>query len=82
MGWFTGIVVFLLTWWVVIFMVLPWGLKRDADGTPKDPRLIFKIILTTVISVLFWLIIYALIEADVISFRDMARTMSEQERAL
>ena len=75
MGWVSGIVVYLLIWWVVLFAVLPWGLRRDTDGTPQNPRLRFKIAVTTIISVLLWLVIYGLIEADIISFREMALAM-------
>lgn len=76
MGWVSGIVVYLLTWWIVIFMVLPWGLERDADGTPRNPHLKKKIIITTGISALIWLAFYFLIGSD-ISFREMALEMGE-----
>lgn len=79
MDWFTGIIVFILIWWIAIFMVLPFGLQRDPDGTPRDPRLKHKMIATTILSVLLWLMLYALIEADIISFREMARVMAGQE---
>lgn len=79
MGWVSGIVVYLLTWWVVIFAVLPIGLKRDETGKPENPRLGRKLLTTTLISAVIWLIIYGLIEADIISFREIARTMIEED---
>lgn len=75
MGFVTGIVVFLLVWWVVIFMVLPFGHTRDVDGTPHMPHLKRKLLVTTGISVVVWLMIYALIESDIISFRELAEAM-------
>ena len=75
MDWFTGIIVFLLVWWIAIFMVLPFGLKRDAEGKPDDPKLKQKLLVTTVLSALIWLCIYAFIEADLVSFREMAKSL-------
>ena len=79
MGRFTGIVVFLLTWWILLFTVLPFGHVRDEDGTPKDPHIKQKFIWTTIIAIVVWLCIYGLIEADLISFRDIARHMMEED---
>lgn len=75
MNWFTGIVVYILIWWVSIFLVLPWGLKRDKDGTPHVPHLGRKALYTSILSLLIWLGLYALIQADIISFREMAARM-------
>lgn len=75
MDWFTGIIVFLLIWWFSIFLVLPWSIKRDETGKPDDPKLKQKFLATTALSVLLWVIVYALIEADLISFREMALSL-------
>ena len=60
MGWATGTAVYLVIWWLVIFMVLPWGAesvideddvkKGHASSAPKNPRMLLKIAITTVIS--------------------------------
>ena len=34
MTWFTGIVVYLLVWWMVLFAILPIGTRPDVDGDP------------------------------------------------
>jgi len=75
MDWFTGIIVFLLVWWVAIFCVLPFGIQRDKTGKPDDPRLKQKLLATTALSVVIWIAIYTLIEADIISFREMAKSL-------
>lgn len=80
MGWVSGIVVYLLVWWTVLFTVLPFGLKRGEDGKPENPRLLRKFWVTTGVSVLVWIVIYILIEADIISFREIARQMAEGDR--
>ena len=81
MGWFTGIVVFLITWWTLLFAVLPFGHERDADGTPKIANMKRKFIATTIISMVMWVVIYIMIDADIVSFRDMAYVMIEEDRA-
>jgi len=79
MGWVSGIVVFLITWWVVLFAVLPWGVRPPdepepghASGAPARPRIWMKFAVTTVVAAVIWLGIYALITSGWISFRDMA----------
>lgn len=79
MNWVTGIVVYLLIWWIVIFAVLPWGVERDESGpeitgpgAPKIPHLKKKFIATTLLSAVIWGIVALLIQSDLISFRDWA----------
>lgn len=83
MGWFSGIVVYLLTWWTVFLMALPWGHKMHQGsveegirGAPEHPYLKQKFIATTLVSLVIWVIIYILVEVDIISFREMAGKMS------
>lgn len=82
MGWISGIVVYLLIWWTSLFAVLPFGLKRDETGKPENLRIGRKVLVTSLVSLVIWLIVYFLIRADIISFRDMARTMIEEDRTL
>lgn len=78
MGWFTGAAVYLIIWWLVIFMVLPWGVRRigDADvargqdaGAPRQTGLKWKLALTTLIAAVLWVVVYLIIESGAISFR-------------
>ncbi|MFQ5617894.1 MAG: DUF1467 family protein [Rhodospirillales bacterium] len=80
MGWATGTAVYLVIWWLVIFMVLPWGAKGvideedvkkgHASSAPRKPRMLLKIAITTVLSGAIWGIVYGIIESGVISFRE------------
>jgi len=79
MGWVSGVAVYIIVWWVVIFMVLPWGvrsiqqddvLKGHAAGSPQQPRLVLKLVLTTIIAAVIWVIIYFIIDSGAISFRE------------
>lgn len=86
MGWVSGIVVFLITWWTVLFAVLPWGNCPDevpqtgnVHSAPSFPKLWKKFLVTTIISCLIWAVVYGLIAANVISFHDMAAQMAAQD---
>lgn len=76
----SGIVVYVILWWWVLFMALPVGVRRDDDvqpgndvGAPKYPMLVRKLIATTFISAVVWIVIDQIIRSDLISFREMIR---------
>ncbi len=74
---FTGIVLFTMIWWTVLFMVLPFGVRPGADadeatgwrGAPERARIGRKLLVTTVISVVLWVGAFAVIRSDWLSFR-------------
>jgi predicted secreted protein len=63
MNWFTGVVLYVLIWWVALFAVLPFGVRTvpEADpssgwrGTPNRPRLLRTAIATTLVAAVIWL---------------------------
>jgi predicted secreted protein len=76
MSWATGLMVYLVIWWTVLFAVLPLGVKRvqqpgrgEDHGAPEKPDLVRKAIITTVVSGVLWLGFYFLQRADIFSFR-------------
>jgi predicted secreted protein len=76
MNWFTGLIVYVLVWWVTLFAVLPlWvvptgpGELGHAAGAPKQPRLMRKAVVTTLVAAVIWLAIYALVRSPWLSFR-------------
>jgi predicted secreted protein len=78
MNWFTGVMVYFLVWWTVLFAVLPIGIRPDAEGqatggwrgAPQTPQLRRKALLTTLVSTVLFLGIYALVQSDWLSFRE------------
>ncbi len=73
---FNGIVLYACIWFVVIFTVLPWGVRAPEDpeaghdvGAPDRPRLLLKAAVTTVISAVIWGIAYYVITSGVITLR-------------
>jgi predicted secreted protein len=76
MGWVTGIVVYILTWWVTLFAVLPlWVTPSDPDdphyatGAPKQSRMWLKAGVTSLVAAVLWTGIYVLVKEPWISFR-------------
>ena len=77
MNWVSGLVLYILIWWVALFAVLPIGTSTvshpDATsgwrGAPVRPRLWLKIGVTTIVACVVWAIAYGIIVSGWISFR-------------
>lgn len=76
MNWLTGVVVYLLTWWVVLFAILPlWVTTADADepggsvGAPTRHLMPRKLALTSVVAGIIWIGIYIVVREPWFSFR-------------
>lgn len=75
----TGLAVYFITWWICLFVVLPFGVKpaeNPVPGTepsaPDRPRLALKAGITTVLAAFVWLGIWGVIAAGWLDFRDTA----------
>ena len=73
-------VVFAITWWLVFFMALPFGVRTPdepepghAPSAPIRPRVALKAAITTAIAVGITGLAAAAVEYDVISFREWVR---------
>ncbi|WP_306117924.1 MULTISPECIES: DUF1467 family protein [unclassified Roseitalea] len=68
MGWLSAIAIFFIIWWVVLFTVLPFGVRSQheqgevTDGTeagaPVAPRMGYKVMLTTAIAIVVFALFY------------------------
>lgn len=83
---FTGVIVFLMVFWTVLFCVLPWGNKKAENpekghvhSAPENPRILKKFIITGLLSIAIWIIVYILIDIKFIDFHEIARVMQEEE---
>jgi predicted secreted protein len=77
--WFSQAAIFLLIWFVVVFAVLPWGVRQPAEpeaghdpGAPVNPQLGRKVIITTVISLALWGVYFYLTQILGISLLSLA----------
>ncbi len=83
----TGIVVYMMVYCLVFFWVLPWGNKptgttdsgKTVASAPINPRIKKKFLITGVISVFVWILIYIVMDKDIISFHDMARSLHQED---
>ena len=77
MSWATGLMVYLVIWWTVLFAVLPLGVRRvenpgrgQEHGAPERPQLARKAIITTIVSAVVWIGFFVLHQSDFFSFRE------------
>lgn len=72
------LVVFLVSWWLVFFMVLPFGVRGHHEsgeefeagiepGSPVKPNIKKKMLITTGIAAVVWAMFWAVVEFDLIS---------------
>ena len=76
MNWLTGVVVYILVWWVTLFAMLPLrvtptepGEPGHAAGAPQRPLLPRKLVLTTAVAAVIWIGIYIIVSEPWFSFR-------------
>ena len=71
MGTTGAIIIFISIWWIVFFSVLPFGIKSqnitfkddlhgNDPGAPKNPRILKKFLITTLITSIIFAVIYYL----------------------
>ena len=67
MGIAGSIILFLLIWWLLLFIVLPLNISDTAEkiveggndtGAPSNPQIFKKFLITTMISIIIWSIMY------------------------
>ncbi len=85
---FTGIVLYLMLYWVCLFAILPWRNQPPENietghstGAPANPRIKQKFFITAFVAAAVWLFVFTLIKIDVIDFYEIGRQMSEEDLA-
>jgi predicted secreted protein len=60
-GIMSQIFMFLVIWWLTLFVVLPWGVRRSESpesghdpGAPMNPMLLKKALITTAVALVIW----------------------------
>ena len=83
---FTGIVLYIILYWLAIFAVLPFGHKQtenvvvgNVHSAPDNPDLPRKFAITAIVAAVLWLIVFGLIKLDVIDFYDIAQQMADED---
>jgi predicted secreted protein len=80
MSWFVAVAMYIVIWWISIFAVLPLGVKPSekgdigaSAGAPANPRLWYKVGITSIVAAVLWLIMFAVIHFGLVDLRDLAR---------
>ena len=74
-----SIVIFVILWWIVFFSLLPIDdnrkrqdiIKGTDPGAPENPKMLKKIILSTLITSLIFIILYLLVKYDYFNLRNL-----------
>jgi predicted secreted protein len=76
MNWLGTAVVFAIVWWLILFMVLPFGAAPPdevepgmATSAPAKPRMAVKLAITTLLAALVTALIMWLIDSGLIQLR-------------
>ena len=81
MGVTGSIIVYVMIWWIIFFLVLPIGIQSNKEiykekiggndpGAPKNPRIVQKFLLTTLITSIIFAVIYYLVKIDLLNLRE------------
>ncbi len=79
----TTIAIYFIVWWVVLFAVLPWGVRSQQEsgavvpgsdpGAPTLPRLLMKLAWTTLISAVIFAICAIVYRYRLVTLDDLVR---------
>jgi predicted secreted protein len=76
MDWLGTAVVFAIVWWLILFMVLPFGAAPPdevepgmATSAPAEPRMAVKLAITTILAALVTALIVWLMNSGLIQLR-------------
>jgi len=85
MPWTTMLAIYFVMWWIVLFAVLPWGVRSQAEsgdvpegtdpGAPAVPRLLMKALWTTIVSAVLFAAFYAAYVYRLVALDDLARLL-------
>jgi predicted secreted protein len=79
----TAVAIFFLIWWVVLFAVLPWGVRSQSEGgevvpgtdpgAPAIPYLARKLVWTTVVSLAIFAACYVVYVNRLVTLEGLMR---------
>ena len=72
-----SLIIFVLIWWIIFFLLLPIDVDRKHKemiegvdkGSPENPKIIKKIIYTTIITSIIFIGIFMLVKYDYLNLR-------------
>ena len=78
------IIVYVMIWCIIFFSVLPIGIRSNKEvfkekiegmdpGAPKNPKIGKKFFIATLITTIIFVVIYYLVEIDLINLREFLK---------
>jgi predicted secreted protein len=75
-----SIIVYVLIWWMIFFSILPVGIQSNKEqfkertegadpGAPNNPKIAKKFLITTIITSIIFIVIYYLVEFNLLNLR-------------
>jgi predicted secreted protein len=81
----TAAAIYFVLWWVLLFAVLPWGVRSQEEsgevvpgsdpGAPAVPRLLAKLLWTTVVTTVVFALLYAGYVYRLVALDDLAAAL-------
>ena len=76
-----SIIIYVMIWWIIFFSVLPIGIKSNKEvfketlqgsdpGAPKNPKIARKFLITTLITSIFFIMIYYIVDLGFFNLRN------------
>jgi predicted secreted protein len=82
MSFSTSVAIFFIIWWVVLFTVLPWGIRSQAEsgevvpgsdpGAPALPKLKSKLVWTTLVAAIVFAAFQVIYRYRLVSLDDLS----------
>ena len=75
------IIVYVMIWWIIFFSILPVGIKSNKEvfrdsiegidpGAPKNPKIVKKFLITTIITSILFIMIYYTVDLGFFNLRN------------
>ena len=82
MSWKTGFAIYFVMWWIVLFAVLPWGVRSQHEqgeipegtdpGAPAIPHIFWKLVWTTIVTTVVFALAAVVYIYEWVTFDDLA----------
>jgi len=77
-----GLAIYGIIWWLVLFVVLPFGVRTSeeagealvqgaAESAPAKPHLLRKILITTLVAFILWSVVFAVLHYQLVTLNDV-----------
>ena len=79
----TGLAIYFLIWWIVLFAVLPWGVRSQGQdrepgtdpGAPVAARIVMRLVWTTVVATAVFAIFAVIQSYRLVTLDDLVRLL-------